>query len=145
MSILNMENTRVFVDYHPNIESEEYSDAPITQLDSISDNGGMNSQISEKYQELSVATKVKSKRLTRHYHWKTKNQSFLDLYKDLKTLGIKNNKFFLALYDTTLEDFDPFQAVVPLEMQARIVREIIINPWYYLREIARIPVDGKPI
>ena len=145
MSILNMENTRVFVDYHPNIESEEYSDAPITQLDSVNDNGGMNSQISEKYQELSVATKVKSKRLTRHYHWKTKNQSFLDLYKDLKTLGIKNNKFFLALYDTTLEDFDPFQAVVPLEMQARIVREIIINPWYYLREIARIPVDGKPI
>ena len=34
---------------------------------------------------------------------------------------------------------------MPLEMQARIVREIIINPWYYLREIARIPVDGKPI
>ena len=66
MSILNMENTRVFVDYHPNIESEEYSDAPITQLDSVNDNGGMNSQISEKYQELSVATKVKSKRLTRH-------------------------------------------------------------------------------
>ena len=30
-------------------------------------------------------------------------------------------------------------------MQARIVREVIINPWYYLREIARIPVDGKPI
>ena len=145
MPILNMENTKVFIDYHPNIESEDYVDAPVSQLNTVNDNGGMNSQISEKYQELSVATKVKSKRLTRHYHWKTKNQSFLDLYKDLKTLGVKNNKFFLALYDKTLEDFDPFQAIVPLEMQARIVREIIINPWYYLREIARIPVDGKPI
>lgn len=145
MPIMNMENTRVFIDYHPNIETNEYTDAPIGQLNEINDNGGMNSQISDKYQELSVATKVKSKRLTRHYHWKTKNQSFLDLYKDLKTLGVKNNKFFLALYDKTLEDFDPFQAVVPLEMQARIIREIIINPWYYLREIARIPVDGKPI
>ena len=145
MPIMNMENTRVFIDYHPNIETNEYTDAPIGQLNEINDNGGMNSQISDKYQELSVATKVKSKRLTRHYHWKTKNQSFLDLYKDLKTLGVKNNKFFLALYDKTLEDFDPFQAVVPLEMQARIVREVIINPWYYLREIARIPVDGKPI
>ena len=142
MSIVNsLEGLNIFVDYHPNIESEEFTDAP--ELVARDDNGGMRSDISDNYGGLRHA--ALSQRFEKHIHWKTKNKSFLDLHRDLKRLGIKNNKFFLALYDTTLENVDPFAVVVPPEIQARIMREIIINPWYYLREIARIPVDGKPI
>lgn len=134
-------NLNIFVDYHPNIESETYDDAP--ELVTSDDNGGMNQQISDNLIGLRRAAMSQHDKV--HYQWNTKNKSFIDLHKDLKKLGIKKNKFFLALYDTALMDVDPFAMVVPLELQARIAREIIRNPWYYLREIARIPVDGKPI
>lgn len=142
MSIVNLEPTEnIFIDYHAGVENSDYTGYENIKL--VNDDGGMNEEITKNFSGISHA--AKNKRLTKHYHWKTKNTSFLELYKDLQTLGVKNNKFFLALYDKELADFDPYGPVVPLEMQARIIREIIINPWYYLREIARIPVDGKPI
>lgn len=76
---------------------------------------------------------------------KTHNQSFLQLHEDLKTLGIANNKFFLRLFDPDLQGIDPFMVNLPLELQIKIFFEVWINPWYYLREISRIPEDGKPI
>ena len=129
----------VFVDYHPTAEE------PTTErdVDFNSDEGGMNREIADNYAKLKhAAMQIKDKK---SYQWNTKNKSFIDLHKDLKTLGVKNNKFFLALYDKTLENIDPFAPIVPLEAQARIAREVIRNPWYFLREIARIPMDGKPI
>ena len=77
--------------------------------------------------------------------WKTKNESFLQLHEDLKILGIENNKFFLKLFDPDLEGVDPFLPNLPVELQIKIFFEVWINPWYYLREIARIPEDGKAI
>lgn len=142
MNMLNEKvGLRVFEDYHPDITSEDFSDAP--ELKTNNDPGGMRDDIADNYSGLRRA--AMAQHFERHIHWKTKNKSFLDLHRDLKALGVKNNKFFLTLYDKTLENVDPFAIVVPPELQARIVREIIINPWYYLREIARIPVDGKPI
>ena len=132
-------NWDIFVDYHPEAE-EETSEQDISFNN---DEGGMNSQIADNY------TKLRHAAIQQHdkksYQWDTKNKSFIDLHKDLKTLGIKNNKFFLALYDTVLDGVDPFMPNLPLELQARIAREIIRNPWYFLREICRIPMDGKPI
>lgn len=79
------------------------------------------------------------------YDFKTKNTSFLDLYQDLYKLGVKNNKFFLRLYDTDLQGVDVYSLVLPKEMQIKIFIECLINPWYWLREVLRIPVDGLPV
>lgn len=78
---------------------------------------------------------------------KTKNISFLQTSQDLKTLGIKNNKFFLAIYDRSLIGVDPFDIKnLTKDKIQRIITECIINPWYFKREIARIPdAGGSPV
>lgn len=79
------------------------------------------------------------------YDFKTKNRSFINLYKDLKKLGIKNNKFFLILYDTDLQLIDPYAPALPKDYQLKVFLECLVNPWYFLREVLRIPADGMPI
>ena len=129
----------MFIDYHPT--AEEPTSEQDVSLDN--DEGGMNQELADNYAKLKhAAMQLHDKK---SYQWNTKNKSFIDLHKDLKTLGIKNNKFFLALYDTVLDGVDPFIPNLPLELQARVIREVIRNPWYFLREICRIPMDGKPI
>lgn len=76
------------------------------------------------------------------YHIDTKNISFLQTARDLKILGIKNNMFFLRLYDEGLRHIDPHAPYLPDDIVVRIINECIRNPWYYLREIARIPEQG---
>ena len=53
----------------------------------------------------------------KYYDFKTKNKSFLQLYDDLYKMGIKNNKFFLRLYDTTLQGIDPYSPVLPKDIR----------------------------
>lgn len=79
------------------------------------------------------------------YDWETKNISFLQVAEDLRRLGIKNNMFFLRLYDKGLQGIDPHGPVACLsdELIYRIVNECVHNPWYYLREVARIPDQGN--
>lgn len=72
----------------------------------------------------------------------TKNMSFLEVARDLKVLGVKNNKFFLKLYDPDLIGVNPFANNLSKEMVARINNECIRNPWYFLREVSRIPDEG---
>lgn len=72
----------------------------------------------------------------------TKNISFLSVSRDLKTLGIKNNKFFLRLYDSSLIGVNPYSSHLTNEQIARIVNECVRNPWYFIREISRIPDEG---
>lgn len=76
------------------------------------------------------------------YDIQTKNISFLQTAKDLKSLGIKNNMFFLRLYDPSLRGVDPYSQHLSDDQVMRIINECIINPWYFLREIARIPEQG---
>lgn len=75
-----------------------------------------------------------------HYQL-TKNKSFLRMHRFLKDQGIKNNKFFLALYDESLQNVDPYHVKDPV-LKAKIIQECKINPWYYLREVARLSVPG---
>lgn len=77
--------------------------------------------------------------------WKTNNESFLELHEDLKILGVDNNKFFLRLFDPDLQGINPFLPNLPIDLQIKIFFEVWINPWYFLREICRIPEDGKAI
>ena len=72
----------------------------------------------------------------------TSNISFLQVAKDLKELGVENNKFFLKLYDQSLIGVNPYSAALSKDTIARIQNECIRNPWYFFREIARIPDEG---
>ena len=77
-----------------------------------------------------------------YYDIDTPNVSFIKLHKILKDLGIKKNKFFLALYDTDLKGVDPHDPNLPLEMKAKVMNEVKANFWYFIREVVRIPVAG---
>lgn len=76
------------------------------------------------------------------YHIKTRNISFLQTSSDLNALGIKNNMFFLKLYDKSLEFVDPHNPLLTEEQIVKIINECIVNPWYFLRECVRIPEQG---
>ena len=80
---------------------------------------------------------------TVYIHKNTTNISFLAMYKILSDLGVKNNRFFLRTYDKELLNVDPFKKNLSPEIKARILREVKINPWYFIREIIRIPVAGN--
>lgn len=109
------------------------------------DIGNMPLQLEQNFDAITETAIVNTPKKNFIYDWKTSNRSFIELHKDLKRLGIKNNKFFMRLYDTDLVGVDPYSKILSLEMQLKIFLECVINPWYFLREVARIPVDGKPI
>jgi hypothetical protein len=74
---------------------------------------------------------------------KTTNKSFIKMHKILKSLGIKNNKFFLRLYDKSLQGVDPRdEENLTKEQKIRITAEVRRNPWYFFREIVVLPVAG---
>jgi hypothetical protein len=76
------------------------------------------------------------------YDDKTHNESFIKMWYELRRLGVKNNKFFLKLYDQTLRGVDPHSETLTQEQKLRISVEVARNPWYYIREVVRIPEDG---
>ena len=76
------------------------------------------------------------------YDTSTRNISFLQTASDLKKLGIKNNMFFLKLYDRNLIGVDPFSPNLSNELMDRISLECTLNPWYFIRECVRIPSQG---
>ena len=75
-------------------------------------------------------------------HTNTKNTSFIKMYSHLKKQGVKNNKFFLRLYDPDLLKVDPFSKKLTSEQKSKILVEITKNPYYFIREIIRIPIPG---
>lgn len=75
-------------------------------------------------------------------HTSTKNLSWIRMSYLLKQLGVSNNKFFLALHHEELRDIDPFDENLTQTQIALIAQECIENPWYYFREIIRIPQQG---
>lgn len=77
-----------------------------------------------------------------YYQYNTKNISFLKMSAELKSQGVRNNKFFLQLYDKDLMNVDPHSPNLDTITQAKIYKEIIINYWYYAREVVRIPTPA---
>lgn len=85
----------------------------------------------------------------KYYDMGTTNTSFLQVAKDLKRLGIKNCYFMLEIYDISLINVDPYavdpatgKTTLTKDQIARVINECVRNPWYYLREISRIPEQG---
>lgn len=72
----------------------------------------------------------------------TANKSFLQVAKDLKSLGIHNYYFMLEIYDYSLVNIDPHTENLTRDQISRIMTECTRNPWYYLREVCRIPDQG---
>jgi hypothetical protein len=80
----------------------------------------------------------------------TKNKTFLQVAKDLRTAGVKNWYFMLEIKDPTLITVDPYaededgHTTLTKDQIDRVTIEIINNPWYYLREIAHIAAASSP-
>lgn len=77
-------------------------------------------------------------------HYDTTNDSFLRIVTVLKRLGVKNHLFPLALLQTDLAKYSPFQIDndPSEELRMRIALECRLNPWYFFREMLRIPASG---
>ena len=82
------------------------------------------------------------------YDLGTSNKSFLKLAHQLKILGVKNYYFMLEIKDPTVITIDPYSCdkdghpTLTQDQVARVMNEIAVNPWYYLREISMIPEEG---
>lgn len=107
--------------------------------------GGLSEDVEKNMAAIAQSAKSVLTKRKPIYDWHTKNKSFIELYKDYQKLGIKNNKFFLKLYDRDLIGVDPYDPMLQPDVQLKIFLECIINPYYFLREVCRIPVDGMPI
>jgi len=74
----------------------------------------------------------------------TTNISFIRMAIQLNKMGVRNNTFFLSLYDKDLIGVDPCNLQDDsLELRARIAQECKINYWYFIREVVKIVSSGS--
>jgi hypothetical protein len=73
-----------------------------------------------------------------YYQMSTKNESFLEMSKLLKSRGVKNNKFMLRLDNRRLVDIDPYDKDLSSDIEMLILQECRSNIWYFLREVIRV-------
>ena len=79
-----------------------------------------------------------------HIHTTTNNTSFLSMAIKLNKMGIKNNLFHLSIYNKDLIKYDPHNLKDPSkELRFAIMEECKINPWYFFREVVRVPSAGS--
>lgn len=69
----------------------------------------------------------------------TTNRSFVDFAALLEHMGVQNNLFMLALMQPDLQGVDPFDPFLSDELKLKIKIECTFNPWYFIREIMRVP------
>jgi hypothetical protein len=87
-------------------------------------------------------TSYKKEGMLMIYDYNTSNLSFIKMAKQLKDKGVKNWNFMLQLYDSKLQGIDPNSPNLSLEMQGRILKEVKLNFWYYIREVIKINSTG---
>ena len=74
---------------------------------------------------------------------RTRNAHFLRMSRVLEKMGVKNRYFFLHLTQPELQGYDPHNLTDPsIELRMKILYEIKVNPWYFIREIIRVPAAG---
>lgn len=84
---------------------------------------------------------------TVYYDVITKNKQFWDFHMYLARFsqisGIKfNDKIHLIVFDRDLLGIDTM-AQLPSDMQVKVAREGMVNPWFHMRECARITKNGE--
>lgn len=77
----------------------------------------------------------------------TKNYSFVRIAGVLEKMNVKNNMFFLYLKHPELQKYDPHNLTdSSVELKLLILDETKTNPWYFFREVIRMPsAGGDPI
>lgn len=75
---------------------------------------------------------------------KTINKSWIRIAGLLKSMGIKNHAFPLALHNPELQGVDPYKSDMSRELAMKISMEASENPWYFFREIVRLNTAGGP-
>lgn len=98
-----------------------------------------------KVGEYMVVSQQTASPIQNYYHMETSNKSFLDMHFFLKSKGIKNNKFFLLLHDPDLAGVNPRDPRLNEMMKRKVLREVSINFWYFIREVVRIPDQGGTV
>lgn len=76
------------------------------------------------------------------YDTKTPNRSWVEIVKLYRSMGIKNHAFPLTLINPNLQGIDPFDPMLTEEHITMIAVECRLNPWYYFREVARVPATS---
>lgn len=77
-------------------------------------------------------------------HLNTTNHTFLRYSRLLKTMGVSNHGFPLAIHNSNLLNVNPWSDNLTTEEKIAIASECRVNPWYYFREVARIPAVAGP-
>lgn len=72
----------------------------------------------------------------------TKNESFIHLAQVYKQMGVKNHSFILSLLNPSLQGIDPHSPDLTNEQMVAIGYECWANPWYFFREVARVPAQS---
>ena len=78
-------------------------------------------------------------------HSSTTNRSWVKLAHVYREMGIKNYGFHLALHNPKLEAIDPHDENISEQDIVAIVLECKENPWYFFREVLRVPTPGSPV
>ena len=72
----------------------------------------------------------------------TNNTSFVRYAGLLKSMGVSNHSFCLALINPELKGVDPRSNNLSPDQIAMIVKECRENPWYIFREVIKLPPSG---
>jgi hypothetical protein len=75
----------------------------------------------------------------------TKNESFIRYAALLKSMGVKNYYFHLALLNPSLQGVEPHSPTLTKDQKAAIQLECKFNFWYFIREVVRLPKSGGGI
>ena len=73
---------------------------------------------------------------------KTKNQSALNIVGLYRSMGVENCYFPLTLMQPDLQGVDPYSPTLTENQKTMIAQECQFNPWYFFREIARVPAQA---
>jgi len=76
--------------------------------------------------------------------FQTSNKTFLRLAQVYKSMGVKNNVFHLSLLNPDLQGVDPFSENLTPQQKVAIGFECAQNPWYFFREVVRVPPQSGP-
>jgi hypothetical protein len=74
--------------------------------------------------------------------FKTTNTSWLRQCEVYRRMGIENCAFPLALIQPELQGVDPHSPSLTLTQKIMIGMECRENPWYFFREVVRVPAQG---
>lgn len=73
----------------------------------------------------------------------TRNKTFVDYVGILEAMGVQNRFFPLALVHPELKGVNPHDPDLDNTMKTLVAIECKTNPWYFFREIIRVPAQGS--